>query len=180
MAIHFSLHKQSNLTYVGQRQQPPLHRRLFIQDAGLFISRGVVPSVLNITSAEMCFLRGVLPLTGRRRTSRWTGRQRRREGKATTGTTASLSSTASNIRCTSRCQISQLLPPAASARAQRDARSFVSPFHIGNERMHRMRFYSSSSFYVRSLSKISVLFPFLSALTSCSVLCESCISQELH
>lgn len=45
----------------------------------LFVSRGVVPSVLNITSAEMCFLRGALPLTGRRRrrrASRWTGRRR--------------------------------------------------------------------------------------------------------
>lgn len=83
---------------------------------GLFVSRGVV-LVLNITSAEMC-----ASYADREKEDR--ERQRRRSAReATAGTTASLSS-ASNIRCTSRHQISRL-PPAASVRAQWNARARV-------------------------------------------------------
>lgn len=129
-----SLTSQSNPTYVGQSarydfrprwQQPPLHRRLFIQSAGLFVSHGVVLSVLNITSAKMCFLRGVTADRGEENFAR--------DRKATamrgkpTGTIASFSSATSNIRCTSRCQISQHTPYRFSSRSKRDA--FVSSFY---------------------------------------------------
>lgn len=71
------------------------------------------------------------------------------------------------------------LPPAASARAQRNVR-FPFP-HWKRKDASDAFLLAVLSLYVRSLPNVfSALFPFLLAPTSASVLCERCISRKLN
>jgi hypothetical protein len=135
----------------------------YLYGVGLFVSRGVVP-VLNITSAEMCASYADRRERGSRGTARGSDGDDEDEarGKPRQEPPPQLSSAASNIRCTSRRQISHL-PPAASVRASKErscTRSF--PFST-SEAKGCVSNASLPAVLSLTLVKVSAAFPALLA-----------------
>jgi len=118
-----------NPSYVGQNARYRFMTAMattttYLYDVGLFVSRGVV-LILNITSAEMC-----ASYADREKEAREGPREAtetKREGSHDRNHRLAFSAD-SNIRCTSRHQISRL-PPVASVRALKK-RSYTRSFPL--------------------------------------------------